>query len=304
MSNKEFSELADAASDAEGSEYSEYSDSSDGEEERKLKQKMENLKKQKHNVEEAAEGLSRNAQIEAKHSKMMMQFAPRWLLAPFVPLIISLATIVHGSIIVNTTPLIECTEPLPFYAVGTVIVSYLYVIVYGSAFIGFFNMKWTNMFSYKLTMGFVCFLGFVIHVVGTALLGGAAACEELTPKLYAYCSLQMLVFWITFAIYVLCALRALYLKKYASQREQRAAQADRIRKLEEEDRRLKQQALEAEEAQRAKEQAEEEEAERRRLEQEAEDAKKREMIDKYGETSDEESDDETKMPMPGSVGEQ
>lgn len=37
----------------------------------------------------------------------------------------------------------------------------MYVIVYGSVFIGFFNMKWENMNTYKILASIIAFLGFV-----------------------------------------------------------------------------------------------------------------------------------------------
>ena len=72
--------------------------------------------------------------------------------------------------------------------------------------------------------------------------------EKLTPDLYSFVGTQVILFWVTLSVYIVCFIRAWYLKKYASQRAARAAQADRIRKLEEEDRKLKEKAREEEEA--------------------------------------------------------
>lgn len=114
----EFSQLdeADSGSDDDGSVYdSEESDASQDSVERKeaaIKRKMNKLKAQKESVVDDADTLGRNAAIELAHQKKMIAFAPRWLISPFVPLIMSLANIVGGSIIMNVTNVSECTEPL------------------------------------------------------------------------------------------------------------------------------------------------------------------------------------------------
>ena len=76
---------------------------------------------------------------------------------------------------------------------------------------------------------------------------------DSTPPLYSYVKFQLTMFWATVIGFVLCAARFFYMAKYADQRAARAARADRIRKLEEEDRKLKEKAREEEEAVRAKE---------------------------------------------------
>jgi len=74
-----------------------------------------------------------------------------------------------------------------------------------------------------------------------------------TPQLYSLAEWQVLMFWITFAVYAVTLGRSMYIARFANQRSRRAAQADRIRKLEEEDRKLKARAMEEEEAKRAEE---------------------------------------------------
>ena len=113
----EFSQLdeADSGSD-DGSVYeSDDSGVSDDSVERKeaaIKDKMSRLKAQKDEVVDGAHTLSRNAAIEAAHQKRMIEFAPKWLISPFVPLIFALANIFVGSIIMNVTNVSECIEPL------------------------------------------------------------------------------------------------------------------------------------------------------------------------------------------------
>ena len=113
MSTKraEFDTLADESDDGsyDGSEYSE---ESAGSEERKLQQKLEEVKRKKDETENEATTLSRNSQIEARHHKTMVAFAPAWLISPFIPFLESLITIFVGSVLIGTTNVSECTEPL------------------------------------------------------------------------------------------------------------------------------------------------------------------------------------------------
>jgi len=95
--------------DATGFDFSE----SDDEQEQKMASKLESIQKKKEAAEEQTVTLSRNAQIEAKHSKDMIAFAPPFLIGPFVPFLMSLCTIFFGSVIMNIHPMAECTEPLP-----------------------------------------------------------------------------------------------------------------------------------------------------------------------------------------------
>ena len=143
------------------------------------------------------------------------------------------------------------------------------------------------------------------------------------PALYKFCRAEMYGFWICVITYAIVGLRQLFLRRTAETRADRAAQADKIRKLKMQDEELSRKAkLESQRKlaavctvhqhqqkrqshgwymtaplnpvckQDKKKQAEEDKI---RLAKEAEEAKKRELAAKYGDSSDE----DTATPLPG-----
>lgn len=273
---------ADAAP-ASGSE-------SEGEaKERDMAARIDKLKKKKKAAAAATLNLSQNERIEQKHMQELIKFAPRWFIGPFIPMMMALVNIFVGSIVLNTTPIAVCTEKLlPVYAAGSVFLAYLLIIIYGSLFIGFCKMRWSNMFTLKVVGYPYIFLAVVWNIIGTASLSAARACILTTPALHTFAEWLVVSFWMTFVAFFLVALRDWYMKKYAAQRARRAAQAERIRKLGEQDLAEEKRAREEEEKRRAEEEAVAAEEDRVRLEKEAAEAKKKALAEQYGVSSDEE----------------
>ena len=58
-----------------------------------------------------------------------------------------------------------CGVRATVYVGGLIFLSYMYVIVYGSVFIGFFGIKWENMNTYKILAGIIAALGLVWYVL-------------------------------------------------------------------------------------------------------------------------------------------
>lgn len=142
-----------------------------------MEAKLAEVQRAKDEADAVASALDKKSAAESAYRAHARKLGPVFYIYPLFPALLCLITIFAGSVIVNSTPSLNCGQPqVKLYIGGNIVLSYVLILFYTAMLVGvdiplfFCRLRWTvrSFLPPTLFAVFYCLVGLVWNILGEA----------------------------------------------------------------------------------------------------------------------------------------